>query len=91
MKEKFVICSCGNIEHQMMLGYDPSDTDFQEMWTEVHLTQTRNFFQRVVAAVKYISGHRSRYGDWDCILIDKQKAVEIRDFINEFLETFALT
>ena len=90
MREKMIICNCGNVEHQMLMAYDPDEPEYlaREMWVEIHLSSHKNILRRTIAAIKYIFGYRSRYGDWDCIDIGHRKATEIRDFIDGYLETF---
>lgn len=45
------------------------------------------FLARIKPATKYLFGYRCRYGHWDCVLLDRDKAEALRDFIDEFLGT----
>ena len=82
----FVLCDCKSPEHQMVLtkGIDNKWGSFISV--EFHLVTYRNIFKRVWVAVKYIFGYRSRYGEWDDILINTDEAERIRDYINKFLK-----
>ena len=72
MRQEIIICACHSIEHQLSISYEKGDTDndFDEMDLEIHLTTSRRFWGRVIGAIKYIFGHKSRYGDWDVFTID---------------------
>ena len=80
LPEYFLSCICGSPEHQLIFRYDD-----EELWTEVHLANSYNFIGRIWVAMKYILGYRSKYGHWDCVLLDREKAEKLRDFIEEFL------
>lgn len=53
---KLFICSCNNVEHQLVMTYF---TDDKEVYCSVHLKPEPNIFKRTWKAVKYIFGHRS--------------------------------
>lgn len=67
-----IICQCNSAEHQIIFTYIDSDdpTDFDELAVEVHLTPIHGFFQRIRHAIKYVFGYRSRFGDFDNIVVD---------------------
>lgn len=82
----FVLCDCKNPEHQLVLTADVDKEWGSFISVETHLTTYRNIFKRVWVAVKYVFGHRSKYGEWDDVLIDPTEAERIRDYINKFLD-----
>ena len=88
-KELFLGCTCLSPEHQMVLGFytDEEDELDKELYVTFYLSQWRSFFKRVWVAVRYVFGYKSRYGEWDCINFDKQKANELTRFIDKFLES----
>ena len=85
MRERFVRCACNSPEHQVILCYDPGDTDFPEMYLEIHLTTTRSVLRRLWVALKYLFGYRCRYGEWDEVVLDSNKVMDVHDFVCEFL------
>ena len=44
------------------------------------------FFHRIWKAIKYIVGYRSKYGEWDEVLVGRAEATRIVEFINDYLE-----
>ena len=78
--QELFICECGSHEHQMFVWYDE---EFDEIMFYPHLTTHRNFFQRLWYGIKYIFGYKSMYGAWDELLMEKDNAIKLRDFINE--------
>ena len=73
-------CNCGSAEHQFSFVYD------EDVWLEVHLSQCLNIFQRLYHAIKFIFGYRCRYGNWDCILVDKTDRERIIKFLEDTLK-----
>lgn len=77
--EKLVIlCDCEHAEHQFILVRDPEDG---EVWLEPHLVQYDNFFKRLWTGLKYAFGHKSRYGEFDCVMISKKDQEKIVEFL----------
>jgi len=76
---EFVICSCNHSDHLIILNYDGNYCSI-----EVHLSPLP-FFKRLINGIKYIFGFRSRYGDFDEIMIDREKATKIKEFFDKSL------
>ena len=100
MPEHFLSCICGSPEHQLIFGYDedemwtevhlsPAAPFFENrvcQWLSEHLPVClTEFAVRIWRSTRYIFGYRCRYGHWDCVLLDRDKAKTLRDFIDEFL------
>ena len=87
MENKFVLCNCGSPEHQFILSYDPDETNPQDqiLYLQVHLVTWEGFFRRLWTSLKYALGHRSRYGEFDEVLVNRTQAEEIQGFITEYL------
>lgn len=77
------VCDCSNMEHQFVISYDPEYYD--EICVQVHLTQSDTFFGRVKQVIKYIFGHRSDYGDFQEILLDKAKTTMLVSTLQKHL------
>lgn len=79
MKNHHVICTCNSSDHTIRFVDDGED-----VWVEVQLNTTKNFFQRIVAATKYVFGYTSVYGHWDCTLISPKEARKLYYFIKRY-------
>jgi hypothetical protein len=78
----FVVCSCQSAEHTLRFICDPEE---QTIYTEVQLSQTKSLRKRIVIAVRYIFGRSTRYGVWDCTLMEKDEALKLSQFIDSNL------
>lgn len=78
MKKTLFLCRCGSLEHSFVVIADEHDLLF-----EVHLSPLP-FRQRVINAVKYILGKRSRYGDFEEIILDPEDALDLGDKLVEW-------
>jgi hypothetical protein len=77
LEKHVVLCDCHSPEHQFIIVKDTVD---QEVWLEVHLCPNPSFFKRLWEGLRYAFGYRSRYGDFDSILVtpeDQAKIVEL--------------
>lgn len=66
MNDRTFICDCHSTEHQIRVMADEED-----LYIQVHLTTHENFFNRLWSGVKYIFGHKSRFGDWDEFILNR--------------------
>lgn len=73
------ICSCANVEHQLVFSYDE---EFDDVFVAVHLKPERNIFKRICAGIKYIFGHRSRYGEFDGFIFQKKDADRLQKVVD---------
>jgi len=73
MKRTLFTCRCGSLEHMFVVSADEEDA-----FIEVHLAPAP-WHKRIVRALKYIFGHRSRYGNFEEILLDPATAVALAD------------
>jgi hypothetical protein len=87
MKEvHHLICECHSPDHIIQFSHtDDMDGD-QICWTQVQLHQYRSFWERLVVAVKYLFGHQSRYGHWDCTSIDLKQGKLLRDYLTKAIQ-----
>jgi len=80
MNVKYIDCACKSPDHVIRLGkFDDED----EAWLEVQLPSYHNVFKRIWMAIKYVFGYKCRYGYWDCFIIHKEEAEQIREFLRE--------
>lgn len=78
-KPEIFICDCNSLEHTFSFWYDDETNDVHIM---PRLKNYKNIFQRIIGAVKYILGHKSKYGDFDSFIIDPNDAVKIRKYLD---------
>lgn len=65
--QELVLCNCGSAEHQLIFRAFECDDD-PWVYVTIHLRKFP-FWKRLVNGVKYIFGHRSKYGDFDEIIL----------------------
>jgi len=76
-----LICECHSDEHQYLICY--SEDDGQPMiYVHPHLITYKNFWQRLVAATKYVFGHRTKYGHWDEFIVNPKDADKLQEIVN---------
>lgn len=66
-ERKIFVCECGNLEHQFAVWYDLDD---ESLYFETHLITHRNFFKRLWVGLKYAFGYKSRFGEFDEVILD---------------------
>lgn len=79
MQEKLhITCECNSSEHQLIFIKDHED---DEVWVETHLVTYRGFFKRLWVGIRYAFGYKSKYGNFDCVLIKPEDRQKISEFI----------
>lgn len=73
MKRTLYSCRCGSLEHIFIVSADESDA-----FIEIHLAPLP-IWQRIWNAVRYAFGHRSKYGDFQEILLSPETALYLGD------------
>lgn len=73
------ICQCHNTEHQLIFSYDE---DWEEVFVSVYLIPESNIFRRIWTGIKYIFGHRSRYGYFDEFIFKKSDATRLQKVVD---------
>jgi hypothetical protein len=75
-------CHCGHNEHQIVLSHykEPGDP-FESFYLSVSLYDNLSLPRRVLYAIKYIFGYRSRYGAFAEIVLSPSEAKSLSDSI----------
>ena len=81
-KAEILVCKCSSAEHQVVYWHDQADN---EVYMHIHLAPLP-WWKRLVAAVKYLFGHKSRYGNWDEFVLNKDHATQLRDLADRIEE-----
>jgi hypothetical protein len=80
IETEYFDCDCHSSDHTIRFIYTPAEIDWKpELHVEVQLCRTKNIFQRILSAIKYIFGYECRYGHWDCTLIQAKDLERLRD------------
>ena len=77
--EILLLCECSSCEHQLVVTWDNDD---DEVYACVHLTSYRGFWKRLWHGLKYAFGHRSRYGEFDEIILRKKDADNLQKVVD---------
>lgn len=77
-KQLLLLCSCHSPEHQMIVHLDDGGDMFApEAYVHIHLIR-QSFWYRLIYAIKYVLGYKSKYGAWDEFMLDKSHAESLR-------------
>lgn len=66
----------------------PEEVDFQwpsEVYFDVCVSWNQSFFKRCLNAVRYVFGYRSRYGHFDCFVLEKTEARKLVAFLQDYV------
>ncbi len=78
IKRTLFTCRCYSIEHSFVVSADDED-----LFIEVHLAALP-FWSRVKHAINYVIGRKSKWGDFEEILLDPATALDLGDRIAEW-------
>ena len=80
-------CSWSGCEHQIEWAYFEDDDD-RDLIVKFRLS-TPGFWQRVWTGIRYIFGYKSRYGDFDEMVLGVRDTKELVAFLSEWLDRWA--
>ena len=81
------LCECNSPEHSIVFQYWENE-QWNEVYMSVHLRPT-TLGRRIINAIKYIFGHRSKYGEFDEVILkptDYAKMQKIADYLRKCYE-----
>ena len=78
MKRTLFVCPCGSLEHSFVLTADEWDA-----FIEVHLAPASPI-ERIQRAIRYLLGRRSKWGDFDEIVLTPEMALDLGDKLIEW-------
>jgi hypothetical protein len=79
MEKHYVICQCMSPEHVLHFTHD---IDENEVYVEVYLSHHTGVLARVVTAVKYIFGYKSKYGHFDCTILSQEELKKLQAYLD---------
>lgn len=83
-----LICECNSLEHMIAFEYWEGNHGWNEVYMTIHL-KPRKLRKRIINAIKYIFGHRSKYGEFDEVILkptDYEKMQKIADYLKSCYE-----
>lgn len=87
MKTKYVECECQSFDHIARWVWFESDHHpwaDDELYLDYNLNHYLPWWKRIWVALTYIC--KEEYiGRYDCLILNREKAVELRDFLNKRL------
>jgi len=78
IRTELILCECKSAEHQIILMGFMDDSD---IYLQIHLNTYRNFWQRLWHGLRYAAGYKSRYGDWDELVLGPAELEKLNNFI----------
>jgi hypothetical protein len=89
MEQEFFLCDCKSLEHHFVInGYEEviNDVKVKEIIITPYLYNYNSIFKRIIIAFKYIFGYNSKYGHWDCIILNESDSMKLSSKIYNFLK-----
>ena len=85
LNKELIICDCGSVEHQIIFMWfdDNDDNDDKEVFAQVHLTTNKTFWKRIISGVRYIFGYKSRFGNFDEIILTNDHVEGLKNVIKK--------
>jgi len=68
-EQEYFTCECYSDEHTLRFSYI-KDPNYLEVYTSVYIGRPGGFFKRLWSFIKYVFGHRCKYGDFDCFCLN---------------------
>ena len=77
--EFLLLCECSSCEHQLIVRYDNVD---DEVYVNMHLSDYKGFWKRLWHGLKYAFGYKSRYGEFDEVILRKEDADNLQKVVD---------
>ena len=85
-EQTLFVCDCGDMAHQFVVSWYPEDDDWNDLlYITIHLSQSSGFWRRLWDGLKYIFGHKCRFGAFDEVLLNVEDAKRLRDILDRFI------
>lgn len=79
-EQHWIVCECSSLEHFITISYEP---DLDEcVYVSVHLSNVP-FWKRLKLGIQYILGRKSKYGNFEEIVLGKNKLKEVITILNQ--------
>lgn len=84
-----LVCSCDSDEHQLNFRFFLED-EAPTLYCTMHLSNSGNIFKRIWIAIKYIFGHKSKYGEFHEVILNPEKVKELKEVIESFEKVYPI-
>lgn len=78
---EYMECKCMSTEHILKFYLDTKDV---ELCLDVHLANWLPWYKRAWRAVKYVLGYKSKYGDFDSIILKDEDINKLMDLLSYY-------
>lgn len=78
---EIILCECTSVEHQIVIIKDIDDITGRQAYLQHHITTLR-FFKRLLYAIKYIFGYKSKYGCFEEFIISCDNVDKLEELVN---------
>lgn len=72
---EILICHCSSLEHQVAFEYDEES---KLVYLRPKLITHKNFFMRLRHAIRYILGYKSKFGEFDEIILKEEDVLKLK-------------
>jgi hypothetical protein len=89
MRHEHFECICDSEEHSMRVTYfvdEWNGIEEDEIYFSLYLAD-RGFFYRLWHGIMFIFGHKCRYGDFQCITLQRADAERLRDLMTHYIDS----
>lgn len=84
MEHELFVCSCGDLEHQMVVSYFD---DEPELYVSTHLCKY-GFLTRLWIAIRYVFGKQSIYGAFEETVLEEKDVIRLNELLTQRIEFF---
>lgn len=78
--DEWIVCECGSLEHFIQISYESDYDDY--VYLSIHLSELP-LLQRIKLGIQYILGRKSKYGNFEEIVLNKTKLKEVINILNQ--------
>jgi len=75
---EYMECRCMSTEHIVKFHLDLDDGD---LCLDFHLSNYQNWYKRAWVAIKYVFGYKSKYGDFDEIILKDEDVDRLMELL----------
>jgi hypothetical protein len=81
---EFYECSCQSSEHLLKFKILDDKELSSEIYLEIFLLNEKNLLKRIIRGVRYIFGHKSKYGHFDEFILKKEEVDNLKNLIKTY-------
>lgn len=78
--EDLIICECHSTDHQIIFLYDD---EWDRIFMHIHISPNRGFWKRLWFGLKYAFGYRSKFGEFDEIVLKPEDVYKFQKIVNQ--------